>query len=98
MKKLKMDLDDLRVESFATDHDADATDGTVWGHQEALRPKPNTYNAAACNVTRQSCYYSCQGGACSFESCPGTCPYQGTCHDSCGMICHMPRTIPGQTC
>lgn len=90
MKKLRMNLDELRVESFATEHDPGPGDGTVWGHQEALRPKPDTYNAA-CNITRESCYHSCQGGACSFESCPGTCPYQGTCHETCARLCIRPE-------
>lgn len=101
MKKLRMDLDELRVESFATEHDPAGAEGTVWGHQDAMRPKPGT---AGCYATKQSCHYSCHGGACSFESCPGTCPMGGTCHETCGIRCIDPGppqladTLIGWTC
>jgi hypothetical protein len=91
MKKLRMDLDDLRVESFATEHDLASTDGTIWGHQEdGLREKP-TYKVNGCNgtATQFSCVYSCHGADCSIESCVVSCPGGVT----CGIMCDRSRRI-----
>ncbi len=64
MKKLSLDLDSLRVDSFQTAHEQDATRGTVRGHLVAQSYFNN------CNFT-----WYCQDtnlkGGCTF-TCPDT--------------------------
>jgi hypothetical protein len=91
MKKLKLDLDDLRVDSFDTTPAAAAGErGTVHGQY------PETYRG--CNTdeeTCDSCFGSC-GDTCGY-SCNGTC---GTCAESCNGTCNTCYTncgsCPGQ--
>lgn len=69
MRKLKLSLDDLRVDSFhAVAHPADA--GTVVGHTG----KSYCESDSVCDTCPLSCAGSCQ-------SCYDTCLF--TCEDSC---------------
>lgn len=90
MKKLRMNLDELRVESFTTEPEPGAVDGTIQAYQEdPLGPKPRTPN----NATQFSCVYSCHGADCSIESCVISCPGGVTCQVYCNdsrVICQAP--------
>jgi hypothetical protein len=88
MRKIKLDMADLRVLSFATDDAAEKERGTVRGH---VATEWNTCEGDTCNG-RQTCWDSCDGvcgtyycitdGSCWNESCVNTCtcnPYDN-CH------------------
>lgn len=82
MHKLKLDLDQLAVESFDTNPSDSARRGTVQG----FVPTP----AATCFITCPTCYNTCAscGGTCD-NSCGGTCYCSGyTCGGSCGGTCN----------
>jgi hypothetical protein len=100
MKKMKLSLDDLKVESFQTTPEgAEGDRGTVYGYiscdlticQECgptcactRDPSCNGTCAASCNGT---CYASC-GGTCNV-SCNGGCGGL-TCPEVCGTFaCHL---------
>jgi hypothetical protein len=87
MHKLKLALDDLRVESFhAVQGLADA--GTVVGHSG----KPGCGSDSVCNTCPLSCAGSCDS---CFETCV-TCEYSCLCSGDftiCG--CHTWETCPG---
>lgn len=68
MKKLSLDLDNLQVESFATDA-ADGVKATVQGHMIIV-------SGNGC-----SAFYSCQATVCA-ASCDGPCGGSG--HATCG--------------
>ena len=83
MRKLKLDPEALKVQSFAVDP-ARSERGTVHGHVS-----PGCTPAGACE-TLFTCY-SCEGGSCEGPSCHldftctdcgGTCAE--TCLDTCG--------------
>ncbi len=74
MKKLKLSLDDLEVESFETTPEIADTKGTVVGYGGGTA-WGETCVASECG--------SC-GGTC-FETCGNTCG--GTCGRSCGGSC-----------
>ncbi|HEX8695484.1 MAG TPA: pinensin family lanthipeptide [Longimicrobium sp.] len=57
--KLKLELDDLRVETFETAADSDGERGTVHGNES--RP------GMPCATAAPTCYYSCE------ETCPLSC-------------------------
>ena len=79
MKKMKLSLDDLKVESFQTTPDAgEGEKGTVFGYL--------TQDLTICD-TCDTCNASCNG-TCN-ASCGGTCgnTCNGTCHASCGGTC-----------
>jgi modification target Cys-rich repeat protein len=95
MKKLKLRLDALKVESFGTTAARIEDAGTVRAHAggmldeeeaEAITSRPKTNDASCLN----SCYASCWG-TCS-ASCNGTCAWscEPGCTDTCatgGAIC-----------
>jgi hypothetical protein len=97
MKKLKLTLDELRVESFAT-----ATGPRHWGTvlanresssevetcQEAMGP-----DGSACGSCQVSCNGSCDDTCDTCESCnpPDTCR---SCVVSCDESCDSCRTCP----
>jgi len=81
MGKLKLNLEDLKVESFATTPDLLALRGTVFG-QDTQAPDPcPTTPGEGCTMNNDTC------NACSGTSCPcpseQTCSYQQTCQDTC---------------
>ena len=76
MKKLRLEMEELRVESFHTER-ASGKEGTVIGHY----PTPH------CSIDDgYTCDYSCGG---QFASCVATC---GTCGNTeCGCLPPPPR-------
>lgn len=54
MEKLKLDLSDLRVESFATTPSRLAEDGTVFAQSQTME--------TGCYTCWDTCYYDCDGG------------------------------------
>ncbi|HYR10043.1 MAG TPA: hypothetical protein VEQ60_19875 [Longimicrobium sp.] len=93
MTKLKLRLDDLRVDSFDTTRPA-REKGTVLGQQDTL---PNH-----CYPSYQpSCGVSCTGGTCDGETCPYTCAEScnGSCGpDTCYESCRVFNTCYGLLC
>ena len=81
MKKLKLDLDNLQVESFATSSRADGI-ATVHGHQDLLNP-------FAGNVEQPGGLEPVDGGSDSDASCWASCPTDGcgTCYKTCWHTC-----------
>lgn len=82
MNKLKLDVDQLAVESFALTT-GDAQRGTVEAHSHLCPPTTiciETYQPATC---AQSCQ-SCPGDSCAF-TCGYTCNY--TCDDPSCVTC-----------
>lgn len=75
MKKMKLSLDDLKVESFQTTPEESNDKGTVVGY-------------ITCDLTLcEECGVGC--GATQTPSCNGTCDpsCNGTCDPSCGGTC-----------
>lgn len=68
MHKLKLNLDMLRVESFAM-HDPETRRGTVAGHAELTRPVEDKSDADTC---ARSC---ADGGSCYVTWCWENCWY-----------------------
>lgn len=82
MRKLKLDADTLRVESFAPASEAEERRGTVRGHDFT--------ELATCNFRHWTCGITCNGGsACGGDTsnCPNT--YAQTCFPVCatGDVC-----------
>lgn len=75
MKKLKLQLDDLRVDGFSTTP-AGEDRGTVVGHSHYTWCWQTCPNTCAQTCDDPSCVLSCA------ESCGGTC-FQSRCVDSC---------------
>lgn len=67
MKKIKLDLDDLKVESFDT-QPQDASDGEVFGYQCPTYPGCPTCDAtcpSTCpNTCPNTCFNTCSGVGC----------------------------------
>lgn len=94
MKKLKLDLDDLRIDSFdTTPAFGERQRGTVVG------AAPETYYGCnsegetcdTCRTCNDTCWYTCGvscGGTCNtcYTNC-GTCPGQWTCDVTCCGSC-----------
>ncbi|HEX2077005.1 MAG TPA: hypothetical protein VHG08_04825 [Longimicrobium sp.] len=98
MRKLRMDLDQLRVESFVTDDAGGANGGTVFGHEsEGCRQIPpglirkthdNSCFVASCNGNG-SCFdcsiqISCWG--CNTPLCPPGHPIDKTFDRECETV------------
>lgn len=86
MNKLKLDLDQLTVESFDTDASGTARRGTVRAHHShvcALTDRDFTC-ANTCNTCGASCGGGCSGG----YTCYGTCvdPSCNTCSTNCDQL------------
>lgn len=90
MKKLRLNLDALRVESFQATSDADLRQGTVHGHFSQNNP-------AGCYKSQvNTCLYTCDDATC-LASCNGTCfPYTCACATvACSRdICQDTTTCP----
>lgn len=84
MRKLKLSLDSLQVESFDTDA-SQSMRGTVAGRavtdypDECVTPAGTCFKNCSVDATCNSCDYSCAG------SCWGTCG--ASCNGSCGASC-----------
>jgi hypothetical protein len=97
MRKLKLDLEDLSVESFATTPEPHREAGTVFGQQctcytQCTCPGCPTCDAS-CNGTcggtcagtcDASCNGTCDCPATNDASCYGSCDYSCICSDTCG--------------
>ncbi|HEV2736456.1 MAG TPA: hypothetical protein VGV85_16540 [Longimicrobiaceae bacterium] len=92
MKKLKLDLEDLTVESFATTPESRGEGGTVFGQNHCTCYTQCT--CPGCPTCDASCNGTC-GGTCD-ASCNGTCG--GTCDFSCGDTCYETCGYTCQTC
>jgi len=96
MKKIRLDLDALKVESFVTSKGVGSREGTVFGMEETF-----------CEDTCQGVGYTC-AGECGSDECPytlgqvqsctgtggggtalctaATCPTDDTCEQTCGEV------------
>ncbi len=81
MKKLKLDLEDLSVESFATTPEPRAEGGTVFGQQCTC------YTQCTCPGC-PTCDASCNG------TCADSCDF--SCGDTCGDTCFGCNATYGQ--
>lgn len=81
MKKLKLMVDDLTVESFGTGP-LEAVRGTVGGRNE---PAYTASCDGTCVASCVSCVDTCQNTC--WDSCWGTCD---TCYNTCGLGCTHP--------
>ena len=90
MKKLKLRLDDLRVDTFQTTA-PEKPKGTVFGEQCTC------YTQCTCPGC-PTCYASCNG-SCD-ASCNGTCgaTCEGTCGATCGDTCYDSCAASCGTC
>jgi hypothetical protein len=106
MRKLKLDLQTLEVQSFRTE-DRPALGGTVFGAMTYINDgctggaECNTYPQSACGNCIPSIRgcdgtYGCGGGT-DWMTCGYTCATcdQNTCIESCGGTCF---TCEGETC
>jgi hypothetical protein len=85
MRKLKLDLDQLIVESFDTRARGRRQPGTVFGEQCTCYTNCSCPGCPTCDA---SCNGTC--GATCDASCNGTCDAScnGTCNNSCGGTCN----------
>jgi len=98
MKKIRFDLDALKVESFVTSKGVGSREGTVFGMED-------TYCENTCNGVWPTCIGggACDSGDCHWtegqvQSCTGTggggtalctaatCPTDDTCEQTCGEV------------
>jgi hypothetical protein len=92
MKKLKLDLEDLSVESFATTPESRGEGGTVFGQQCTCYTQCTCPGCPTCDAScNGTCGGTC-GGTCE-ASCNGTCDF--TCDYSCGAGCDPNSCLPG---
>lgn len=83
MNKLRLQLDDLRVESFGTTGEA-STKGTVFGEQCSCQ---TVCSCPGCPTCDQTCNYSCDDPTCVDQTC-----YGYTCEGSCPINGCPPQT------
>jgi hypothetical protein len=97
MSKLKLAMDDLRVESFETTSGA-SEKGTVFGEQCTCRTVCTCPGCNTCDATcPNTCAYTCDDSECMMTCIGETCMGGGyTCWDSCGYTCQ--GTCPGWDC
>jgi hypothetical protein len=106
MKKLRLQLDDLRIDSFETTA-AEKPRGTVFGEQctcwtqcgQNTCPGCPTCDAS-CNGTcaascANTCAYTCDDASCA-GTCGETCDY--SCGDTCFVSCRMTECWQGAYC
>ena len=81
MNKLRLDLEDLSVESFDTTPAARAENGTVFGQQCTCYTQCTCPGCPTCDA---SCNGTCDA------TCAGTCAAScnGTCNYTCGASCY----------
>lgn len=87
MKKLRLELDALRVESFSTAGEARGR-GTVHGNAPVEPPELYTQSEdpVQCQTQGYTCLASCNGSCNSCYSCDGTC--HGSCLTQCDPSCN----------
>jgi len=92
MKKLRLDLESLAVESFDTVVEAEADRGTVRGRDSVTEPQEPDSIAATCTCPPPNtascggtCDWTCGGGCTVAASCGQTCDH--TCWNSCYSVC-----------
>lgn len=91
MKKLKLNLDDLKVESFATTPSHLGEPGTVFGQSAAITCQGHqTCNGGGCTDIGTTCAPTCNGMG---DGCSDT----GTDMSACGG-CNWTNSCPGHTC
>jgi hypothetical protein len=80
MEKVRLSLDDLHVQSFATTGAGAAPRGTVRGHDSVTDP----VNCPTADPAWDTCWESCYGSCWSCQgSCDGSCDcYSGACGGS----------------
>lgn len=108
MGKLKLDLNELQVETFDTSPEENEARGTVQGHYVSGEPEfctdfticieicplPTRGTCASCgNTCGGTCGHSCGGTCASCNTCGGTC----TCGNTCGGTCVF-CTTPDASC
>ncbi|HEX6370712.1 MAG TPA: hypothetical protein VF006_17450 [Longimicrobium sp.] len=84
MKKLRLNLDQLAVDSFDTAVPEEKK-GTVFGEQCTCQTICTCPGCPTCdNTCPNTCAYSCDdmscGGSCWYTECPGTGQYDHTCN------------------
>jgi hypothetical protein len=87
MRKLKLDLEELSVESFSTTPEPHREGGTVFGQQCTCYTQCTCPGCPTCDA---SCNGTC-GGTCD-ASCNGTC--DATCDFSCAGDCDPYSCLP----
>jgi hypothetical protein len=91
MNKLKLDLDQLTVESFDTDASGIARRGTVRAHSVFCGPTEvciPTQGELTCGNTCETCNGTCPDTCAA--SCGGGCTAGNTCFGTCGASCFDP--------
>ena len=91
MNKLKLQLDDLRVDSFDTTA-AEKAKGTVFGEQCTCYTNCTCPGCPSCDATcPNTCAYTCDDDSCgytcaAYDTCARTCNYNYTCQQvtECG--------------
>jgi hypothetical protein len=82
MKKFRLELDDLRIDSFSTTP-AQAPKGTVFGEQCTCYTNCTCPGCPTCDAScNGTCNASCNG-SCD-ASCDGYCGSDVTCYEGCG--------------
>lgn len=84
MKKLRLQLDDLRIDSFQTSP-LDRPDGTVFAEQCTCHTACTCPGCPSCGAT---CPYTCDDDTCAL-SCPApgnTCAYTCNYYETCQMV------------
>jgi hypothetical protein len=85
MRKVKLDLHDLQVETFHTSP-MEPEPGTVGAYESAPRPCRLETNHDTCNNSHDYCTCSCEVTLCEqtyVDTCLNTCA-----GDTCGDTCH----------
>ena len=102
MRKLTLELDDLRVDTFDTTASSRAR-GTVFGEQctcwtNCTCPGCPTCDASCNGTCGGTCDASCNGtcGQSCDWSCGGTCDL--SCGDTCFVSCQMTECLQGNAC
>lgn len=93
MKRLKLNVNELQVESFESINTRGGGRGTVHGHGKATQETCGcTAGWDTCDTAGDSCADSCIGATmCAYESqCAGWCESQ---HDSCSCFTGCPAYV-----
>lgn len=98
-RKLRLDLEQLAVESFSVSA-GDEARGTVHGHGEVPPDEPASDYDGVCNTYYASCRGSCASCVNScWNTCNATCAScVVSCPQSCHSVCYEPATAEIDTC
>ena len=99
-RKLRLDLEQLTVESFSISADGGDGTGTVRAHGKVPPDEPASDYDGVCGTYYESCNGSCASCVNScWNSCVGTCvSCNVTCPQSCHSVCYEPATAEADTC